>query len=213
MKRKGIFLSGYACTSQIWQPVMAELDLRYEIEPIDWPLDLTAGFHCIDDFASWLYEHHWPRTCDFIVGHSMGGLVALRLGSVGAVDIQNIILMETFLSLPSPFFQNMLMPDAPPCLKETVSSMTDSHEGYYSRVLRDRARKPQVAPNILPSMGTIHAIYGDRGCSDRERVIAELGWPDTVRSRISVSLVPRACHFPMLEQPEASSVILSSQIG
>jgi hypothetical protein len=77
---RGMLVPGYACTSQIWEPIFDELGF-YDLTLVDWPVEQTPGFHHLDDFAGWLGAAYWPGEYDFLIGHSMSGLVALRLAA------------------------------------------------------------------------------------------------------------------------------------
>lgn len=72
--RRGLVLSGYACTSEIWDGVREILGSRLDLAFVDWPAE-RSGFDRPEDFADWLHDTFRPRSCDFLVGHSLGGLV------------------------------------------------------------------------------------------------------------------------------------------
>ena len=105
MRQKGLVLPGYACSSQIWDSIRVQLDALYDVTWVDWPHELTAGFHSVTAFADWLYPTTRQAHYDFVIGHSMGGLVALELAQREKPMSQKIVLIETFLLHPTLSFR------------------------------------------------------------------------------------------------------------
>ncbi len=181
MRRMGLVLPGYACTAQIWRLVRAELDVYYEITWVDWPRTLTPEFHTVEAFASWLRRTIRLMDYDFVVGHSMGGLVALELAKVDRGFIRQIVLVETFLRSPGPFFQNLFLGKAPPGEESLIRAMLEQEKVNYSPRLREALQQVDVSQAAARLEAKVDAIYGDRGFEDEGRVQQELGWPSELR--------------------------------
>ena len=209
---KGVFLPGYACTSQIWQSVCEEIGSTYDPTLIDWPVQATPDFHCLNDFAHWLYASFWPRQCDFIIGHSLGGLVALQLLASGKVVIPKIILVETFLLPPNPFFHNLLLSGASSVQAQQILEMLSCEEAHYSPRLREAIREVDMSEQVLRIGKTFHALYGDRGCGRPEIVLEKLQWTEQISTRVELRVIPESCHFPMVENPQETVHVLRSII-
>lgn len=208
-----LFLPGYACTSRIWQPVVDELGQQFEPVLVDWPTHQTPSFHALEDFAGWLAHKHPFGQYAAVVGHSMGGLVAIHRLAQHPVRGIRLILVESFLHPPGPFFRNLLLPGAEPRLIQQVTEMLGTQRAFYSPTLAHALREVDLPASQLPAGQDISAIYGDRGSGRPEQVIRELNWPGSLSERIPVSVVSLACHFPMLENPSETVSLLKSTLG
>jgi len=201
---KGLFIPGYACTSEIWRPIREELASGCKITWVDWPPQKAQSFHDVDDFAFWLCRSVDIEQYDFIVGHSMGGLAALRLVEIARDVNPTTILIETFLSPPAPFFQNLVLnEDASPQV-QAISEMLSREKVYYSQALGENLGKIDLRRSVARWKRKLYAFYGDRGCGEPERVRHELQWPEDVSAWIDLIVIPDACHFPMVENPGAT---------
>jgi len=208
VRRIGLLLPGYACTSQIWRLVRPELDADYDITWVDWPRELTPGFHTVEAFASWLRRTIRLIDFDFVVGHSMGGLVALELAKMDRGFIRQIVLIETFLRSPAPFFQNIFNGNAPQQEERFIRDMLEREKLNYSPRLREALQQVDVSKAAASLEQKVDAIYGDRGCGEPLRVIQELAWPSELRQRVEISVVPNASHFPMIENARITAQTL-----
>ncbi|MAT45621.1 MAG: hypothetical protein CL609_25095 [Anaerolineaceae bacterium] len=201
---KVLFLPGYACTSQIWQSIRENIDSICSATYIDWPTHITPNFHQADDFANWLNSSIDPEQYDFIIGHSMGGVVTLRLTEIVEKFKPTIILMESFLTSPSPFFQNLILNQAASAPSLAIPEMLAQNKIHYSSKLGESLRKLDLSQTVIHQKKKMVAFYGDRGSGSPERVQKELQWPDALFSCVDVTVVPNACHFPMVENPAAT---------
>jgi pimeloyl-ACP methyl ester carboxylesterase len=203
MKRV-MFLPGYACTSAIWRPVCEELGSNYDPILVNWPIQATPGFHTLNDFADWLHDTFWPGGCDALVGHSLGGLVAIQLLASGKVAVPKLILVETFLVSPDPFFHNLLLSGESSDQGKGILKMLHRQEAHYSPGLREAIRDLDMSQQVLQVGKTFHALYGDRGCGKPEMVLEKLGWTAQISAHVEARVIPGSCHFPMLENPYAT---------
>jgi pimeloyl-ACP methyl ester carboxylesterase len=208
MPYQGMLLPGYACTSQIWQLIGHDLGATYDLTSVDWPVQITSDFHNLNDFTDWLYTSFWPRQCDFVIGHSMGGLVALQLAATGKVVIPKIILVETFLVSPSPFFQNLLLDASSSAPVRAIPKMLHREKASYSPLLREAIQQFDGSEPLLPPGQSVYALYGDRGRGQAAAVLNELGWTEQLLTDVAVKVIPNACHFPMVENPQETAEVL-----
>lgn len=197
----GLFVPGYACRSDIWNAVRDEFDPAFETTLVDWPKPLAAGFGKVEDFSDWLSASYELNRYDFIAGHSMGGLVALQaLAGLGQPK-PKLILVESFLISPGPFFQNLVMPGTAPEVEAGIQQMLQQERDYYAPNLRQSLQNVDYTGQVTRLKTGIAAIYGDRGSHNAERVQRELGWPEMLMQKVPVRFVQDACHFPMVENP------------
>ncbi len=202
-----LFLPGYACTSAIWAPLREVLPAHHATTVLDWPRSATPGFHTPADFASWACTALGGRRFDCVVGHSMGGLVALELLASGAASVSHLVLVESFVVPPGPFFRNLVLREES-VEAAWIKTMLDLEKPYYSPALAESLRQVDMTANVARLGLPVHALHGDRGCGDLERVRAELGWHAALAERVELSIIPGACHFPMIENPRATAEAL-----
>ncbi len=60
---------------------------------------------------------------------------------------------------------------------------------------------------LAGSEAKVQAVYGDRG--KPQQALRELGWHEDYFARIPVTLIPNACHFPMLENPASVAQVIN----
>lgn len=209
MRSRAYFLPGYACTADIWRPCASTLADRFDTVALSWPADLTRDFHTVSHFSDWLQEEIHLAPADALIGHSLGGLVALEVARRSGLPDVRVVLVESFLTPPHSFFKNLLMPSAPRALVAEVSEMLDRERPKYSTTLREHLASLDLSAEVEHSPARIDSLYGDRGHSAAE-VTESLGWSKQLQRRINIHIVPKACHFPMLEQQVATAQIIRS---
>lgn len=209
--KKGLFLSGYSCESWIWEDVTNKINSECNVRIIDWPIIKSSNFHCLSDFANWVNTEILPADVnyDFVVGHSMGGLVALYLAKLNPNKIKKIILIESFITSPSNFFKNLMMKETSQELLLKVSTMLKEQRRFYSDQLSYQLIDLDLTKLIKELKCNVYAIYGDRGVSDSGKVISELNWPSDIKFKVKLNIIHNSCHFPMLENSQELSSILN----
>lgn len=210
---KGLVLPGYACTSQIWNSIRSRLETTHDIKWVDWPHDVTSRLDTISAYADWLRPTFRQGHFDFIIGHSMGGLVALELATPDDGLLLNVILVETFLQTPAPFFRNLLMESAPGDIAQPVLDMLEREKPHYSYRLQKALKEDGIYRLADGMTARLHAIHGDRGNGNPEEVKKELEWPDEWQQRIQVRAIENACHFPMIENSEMTAQTILDILG
>jgi pimeloyl-ACP methyl ester carboxylesterase len=175
---------------------------------VDWPPDSEDRFPTPAALADWVRATCLGAETELtLIGHSMGGLVAVDLAGLLGARVRRVILVESFMTPPGPFFRNLLLESAPEPLRVTVTQMLQRGQAKASTALR-AALQVDYSPKLPDLTCQLSAAYGDRGCGDRTHVMAALGWSPAVAKRVPVTIVPNACHFPMLENPEVMRQIL-----
>jgi alpha-beta hydrolase superfamily lysophospholipase len=107
----GLFVPGLCCRSGIWSEAGAHLP-GVDVGALDWPW--PERLRTYDDGAEWLageIRAHRPR---FVVGHSLGGVLALYLRSRRLPPPEwALVVVDTFLVTPHPFFRNHVWQPSP----------------------------------------------------------------------------------------------------
>jgi pimeloyl-ACP methyl ester carboxylesterase len=207
-----VFLPGFACRSWIWERVTPVLEKRWDCVIVDWPLELTPGFADLEDFAAWLRTERGPTlvSTDAVVGHSMGGLLALML--LGRGLAAQAVLVDTQLAPPAPFFRNLLASGTDDVTRRMVGETARELSPYFAAGLRDRLKAGDFL-GLAEKSAPTGAIYGMRESRDQEEVSRQLGWPDWLRAKVLVRFVPASAHFPMLENPAAFVSVLEEVLA
>jgi pimeloyl-ACP methyl ester carboxylesterase len=184
--------------------ICEELSSVCEPTWVDWPTEATPNFHRVDDFADWLHGSVGLEQYDFVVGHSLGGLAALRLVELAENVDPAVILIETFLAPPAPFFQNLFLKKTTSVQAKVILEMLSHEKVHYSPILGDRLREVDISEWVVDRKKKLFALYGDRGCGAPEKVLNELQWSEDLSACVDVTVIPNACHFPMVENPNAT---------
>jgi pimeloyl-ACP methyl ester carboxylesterase len=95
---KGMFLYGILCTADIWKDIRDDFS-AFDIDYVTYPHEVTRKAATAGDIAGFVYSMYGNTEYDFVLGHSMGGVVALKLG----LKCKRIILAETNLKPAKPF--------------------------------------------------------------------------------------------------------------
>lgn len=204
---KWLFLPGLACRSEIWEEAAARLPA---VEPVllDWPWpEELATVHAAAEWLGQRIDEHDPVG---IVGHSLGGFVALHLfGALQRRPQLRLVIVDTFLAEPDPVFRNHVWA-GPAALERRVASMLDQERPRFP-ILRAAAMGfTETDAWVAQATGTGAAfVYGGRGGDHSDVELARLaGLPDAADNAVHV--VPRTSHFLMWEQPEPFYRILAA---
>lgn len=181
---------------------------------LNWPVEVTAKLDSLEDYCQWLLGKFRSTGFfpDVIIGHSMGGLVGLCLTLSGAWDIRQVIVVESFVTPPKPFFQNLTMEGTSPELRDKLVEMLRREQPRYSHKLGQELKKIDLTHLLEESAVNLLAIYGDRGY-DETAVRQNIGWSDTLTQRLNLQTVADSCHFPMLENPQAILKIIRAELA
>ena len=202
---KGLFVPGLCCRSEIWDEARTFLQ-GIEVLALDWPWPEEIASY--DDGARWLANEIAAHRPHFVVGHSLGGLIALHLRShLQAPPDWRLVIVDTFLVTPHPFFRNHVWQPAP-ALRDRVATMLAEERPRFP-ILRQLAASedlPQWPARLLTPRATY--IYGGRSDAYSAASLGEMaGVPAS--SGHDVHTVPGTSHFPMLERPDAFSATLA----
>ena len=200
---RGLFLYGLKCQPWIWDQMRGDL-ADCDIEYVAYPEDVTRTCVAVSDLAAWVNKQYLSRgqTYDFVLGHSMGGLIALQLSALDGARFKKTIVVESFLKPSEPFYHNLVMEANMATMGDRVLAMFSEEDTKYTPELKASLREGFDYTEPLDHIaGRVYGIYGDRGNRDRSLLLRNLDLDDRQLSRLDISFIPDACHLPMLENP------------
>lgn len=207
-KKKGILLYGLKCQSLIWNDIKKHLD-DMDIDFIEYPKDITKKCISIEELSDWIYEEYVNGLCyDFIIGHSMGGIIALDLINRKRINVEKTILIETFLKPPGDFYHNLIMDSGSIELKDKVKKMLDEEDANYTNQLKSSLRENFDYTDYVKIKKDILLIYGDRGKGSDDSKIEDLNLDKSFYDKIT--FIENSCHLPMLENPDKLAKVIKS---
>lgn len=209
---KGLLLYGLECQPWIWDQMRGDL-ADCDIEYVEYPEDVTRRCTSVSELTAWVdgqYLSH-GQAYDFVLGHSMGGLIALQLSALNGARFRKTIFVESFLKPSEPFYRNLMMEANMALMGDRVLKMFSEEDAKYTPELKASLKEDFDYTGSLDRIGNkVFGIYGDRGNRDRSLLLRNLDLDDQQLGKLDISFIRDSCHLPMLENPhELAQRILS----
>ena len=77
---KLLLLYGVNCTKKVWDDFSPYLK-EYIVDYVEYPHEITEKANTVEDISRWVYNTYKDKSYDAVIGHSLGGIVALQLAS------------------------------------------------------------------------------------------------------------------------------------
>jgi pimeloyl-ACP methyl ester carboxylesterase len=203
-----LFLHGFHCDHTVWNPVLRHLEGWVTHAP-DLPFhgQSTESVEPSFDALARVCEG-WLNDAPVVVGHSLGGMLGLRLALTVPELLRGLVLVDAFPSLKScaEHLPAMHGPDTP----AEVAAATDGMMARHRKALPESIREPlwrtiqelDAAPQLASMQVPVRALYGGRGTYgdfDAPRLATEFGLDRMPACEVRV--FPGAGHFLQLERP------------
>ena len=207
---KGLFLCGANCTVDVWSP-LKEIMVGYDLTFVEYPHAIIQTASCISDITRWVYKTYSGSPYDFIVGHSMGGIITLELIANFGFNCEKIIIIESNLKPAKEHYRNLMLPENMKYLGHTIIPMLQSEAPYYGDALKRSMQEDFDYTDTVKKIDKpVYAIYGDRGQINYENKISDLGLDEVIIKHMEFSFVENSCHMPMVENPKGLVSLLTN---
>lgn len=195
-----LMLQGLYCTSKLWKQAASCLK-EHDLLFMEYSHEVTAQAAQVMDLASWIASQ-LPRDIDVIIGHSMGGILALQLAHDFGVPVKCVICIESNLCPEEPFYRNLVMKQSMATLGVKLQKEMAKEAVWYQDSLAKQLQEQFDYSPLTDITVPIHMIYGDRGICEYSNRIQDLNLHWETVKRLQFHFIRNACHMPMLEQCE-----------
>ncbi|MFQ9923315.1 MAG: alpha/beta fold hydrolase [Beduini sp.] len=203
-----LFLYGVNCTVKIWKdlnPYFKETEIDY----VEYPHEITLTAAKVEDLTRWVYTNYGNNQYDAIIGHSLGGIIALQLAAKYKMKCKQIIYLDTNLKPAEEFYRNVMTPKHMELYGAEVLQMFNEERLFYRKELFACIQGDfDYTKELSDITQTVYAIYGDRGVHDYPKRISDLNLPEEALMKLELKFVHDACHMMMIENPEELSTII-----
>lgn len=208
---RALFLYGVNCTEKVWDKLLPLLS-NWKCDVLSYPHELTKNAISLEDFANWVITQIRGKEYDVIVGHSLGGLIALKLAAESEISARTkIICLDSNLKPAGSFFRNLMTLEHMEEFGEEIGEMMANERGYYSELLFKSLQEDFDYTNLLKeASNSVELLLGDRNHADAMNYICELYLSEETMKKIRITFVPNCCHMIMIESPKELAEILNN---
>ena len=203
-----MMLYGVNCTKHIWDYINPYLR-NFEIDYVEYPHDVTLNAKRVDDITEWVYKNYGHYCYDAIIGHSLGGIIALQLIAEYKMKVNKIIYLDTNLKPANEFYRNLMTQRNMEKCGERILQMLSEEGKFYTTELLDSVQIEFDYTSLLNEISQdIYAIYGDRGMPEYPAKIQDLNLSAQALRHLNLVFIHDSCHMIMVENPKQLSEII-----
>lgn len=200
---KAMFLYGLNSNASIYNEVLNQLK-HIDAHIVTYPKELTKEATAPFDLAQWVNRMYQEESFDVVIGHSMGGIIALQLHCVLHMQFKKIILLETNLKPANPFYRNLCTPEHMKVYGDSVIETIKKEAVYVHKALAQSVQENfDYSSYVKQAECKIYGIYGDRNQPDYKDKFTDLCLDHDIIENINFSFIKNSCHMPMIENPQA----------
>ena len=89
-----MMLYGVNCTKDVWNHIVPYFK-NFEIDYVEYPHEITSTAKKVDDITEWVYKNYNQHHYDAIIGHSLGGIIAILVVYILVSLIMHFALRKT----------------------------------------------------------------------------------------------------------------------
>lgn len=203
-----MILHGVNCTRYIWDYINPYLT-NFEIDYVEYPHGVTLNAKKVDDITEWVYKNYGHHCYDAIIGHSLGGIIALQLSAKYKMKVDKIIYLDTNLKPANEFYRSLMTQKNMEKYGENILQMFSKERGFYTAELLKSIQVDFDYTNLVNEVSQdIYAIYGDRGMPEYPAKIQDLNLSAQVLNNLNLVFIHDSCHMIMVENPKQLSEII-----
>lgn len=219
-----ILLHGFGCDSRFWRPQTAALTaLGYAVFSPDLPYHggpKERVQRSLQGLAAYVaaFLNEGPAV---LVGHSLGGMIALQVAHDHPQRVAALALMDAFpsLELNSTYLPGMYADGMDRQLRGWIEKTRGEIIGHMTQAVYHEIWPSVAGFDARPWLAEIHCpvlgVYGGRGrygVEDEDTLRRDLRLSD-IAGPVRVRVVPGAGHFVNLEQPQPVNEALVEWMG
>lgn len=203
-----MILYGVNCTKHIWDYINPYL-INFEIDYVEYPHDVTQNAKKVDDITEWVYNNYGHHCYDAIIGHSLGGIIALQLIAEYKIKVNKIICLDTSFKPANEFYRNLMTQKNMEKYGKSILQMLSEEREFYTGELLKSIQDDFDYTNLVNEISQdIYAIYGDRGMPEYPAKIQDLNLSAQILNNLNLVFIHDSCHMIMVENPEQLSEII-----
>ena len=203
-----MMLYGVNCTKHIWDYINPYLR-NFKIDYVEYPHDVTLNAKRVDDITEWVYKNYGHYCYDAIIGHSLGGIIALQLMAKYKMKVNKIIYLDTNLKPANEFYRNLMTQRNMKKCGESILQMLSEERKFYTTELLDSVQIDFDYTSLVNEISQdIYAIYGDRGMPEYPAKIQDLNLSAQALKHLNLVFIHDSCHMMMVENPKQLSEII-----
>ena len=208
---KILWLPGAKCTKEIWRYMIKDWEEEDNVF-VKYSHDVLLQAKQVMDITKDVYDCYGKASYDYIIGHSMGGKIALQLCADFQMRVKGIIFIETNLRPAAAFYRNLLLAKNSE-VKDELMSMLQEESIYYLDALNKELQETfDDAYLVQQANCLVYGVYGDRGLPAYPDRIHDLCLDADTLAKLQLFFVKDSCHMPMLENPDHLTKIIKGII-
>ena len=206
-----MMLYGVNCTKDVWNHIVPYFK-NFEIDYVEYPHEITSTAKKVDDITEWVYKNYNQHHYDAIIGHSLGGIIAMQLITKYKMKVDKLIYLDTNLKPANKFYRNLMTQKNMEKYGVSILQILNKERRFYTDELLESIQVDFDYTNLVNEIPqNIYAIYGDRGMPEYPNKIQDLNLSPQTLSNLNLVFIHNSCHMIMVENPkQLSEVILEA---
>ena len=203
-----MMLYGVNCTKDVWNHIVPYFK-NFEIDYVEYPHEITSTAKKVDDITEWVYKNYNQHHYDAIIGHSLGGIIAMQLITKYKMKIDKLIYLDTNLKPANKFYRNLMTQKNMEKYGVSILQILNKERRFYTDELLESIQVDFDYTNLVNEIPqNIYAIYGDRGMPEYPNKIQDLNLSPQTLSNLNLVFIHNSCHMIMVENPKQLSEVI-----
>lgn len=203
-----MMLYGVNCTKDVWNHIVPYFK-NFEIDYVEYPHEITSTAKKVDDITEWVYKNYNQHHYDAIIGHSLGGIIAMQLITKYKMKVDKLIYLDTNLKPANKFYRNLMTQKNMEKYGVSILQILNKERRFYTDELLESIQVDFDYTNLVNEIPqNIYAIYGDRGMPEYPNKIQDLNLSPQTLSNLNLVFIRNSCHMIMVENPKQLSEVI-----